>query len=143
MDGHATPADEIRNLLARYADSVRRKDAEDFSKCFTKDGEWTITGMTMRGRFAIGDQFCKFLAKSNLVMMFHDIPLITISGESGTGSTQITEYIKRNDGSAIRTLGVYKDKFAHCDGIWLFEKRELFIYYRGSVDFSDQICDLI
>ena len=45
----------IRQLHARYADSVWRQDWETFGDCFQQDCEWKIGGVTLNGRTEIVD----------------------------------------------------------------------------------------
>ena len=45
----------IRQLHARYADAVWRKDIDAFADCFTEDCEWRITGCNLKGRAEITD----------------------------------------------------------------------------------------
>jgi SnoaL-like domain len=53
----------IRQLHARFADSVWRQDADEFSGCFGNDGEWKIAGMVMRGRTEIADACVRMLGR--------------------------------------------------------------------------------
>ena len=43
----------VRQLHARYADAVWRKDSASFGALFAEDAEWRVGGQVMRGRAAI------------------------------------------------------------------------------------------
>jgi hypothetical protein len=60
-----------RQLLARYADAVWRKDFVAFGDCFTEDGEWRLGGRVIKGRAACA----KFLED---VMPYFDRVLMTM-----------------------------------------------------------------
>jgi uncharacterized protein (TIGR02246 family) len=127
----------IRQLHARYVDAVWRKDIEAFVDCFAEDGEWKIAGLHMRGRDEIGRGFEGFLAGSEKILMLVGAPVIEV-GDDGTAiaRTPISEIIKRKDGEAIRTIGLYYERFVEQGGRWRFRSRHWNLYYYGPPDFS-------
>jgi hypothetical protein len=131
----------IRQLHARYIDAVWRKDIEAFAECFTQDAHWEIAGLQIRGRAAIGNQLSKLLAASERVLMFVGLPILDVSHATATGRIYITEYIKRLDGSALRTIGVYYDHYIDAGPRWLFQSRQLSLAYRGAPDLSMPFMD--
>lgn len=126
----------IRQLYGRYADAVWRKDFAVFAECFTEDAVWKIAGMTVQGRAEIVKTFAASVEPSEKVMMRVGIPLIEVDGNSAAGRTQVSELIKRKDGSAQRTLAVYYDRFAEQDGVWRFQWHHFNLYYLGPPDLS-------
>jgi uncharacterized protein (TIGR02246 family) len=126
----------IRQLYARYADAVWRKDFDTFADCFTEDAVWKIAGQTARGREAIVALFARSVEPSERVMMRVGIPLIALDGTAATGRTQVSELIKRKNGTAQRTLAVYYDRLAERGGVWRFQWHHFNLYYLGPPDLS-------
>lgn len=127
----------IRQLYGRYADAVWRKDGEAFVDCFAEDAVWKIAGRTLRGRAEIGASFLASLEPSEKVMFWSGIPVLHL-GEPGTatGRTQVTELVKRKDGSSLRTLAVYHERFVEQGGVWRFQWHHFQLHYLGPPDLS-------
>ncbi len=106
----------IRQLHARFADAVWRKDAEAYADCFAEDAEWKIATMHIRGRADIGGTFAKLLAACARVQIIAGTPLLEIGQGTATGRIQITELAKMADGSSAMTLGVYYDRYVEDGG---------------------------
>jgi hypothetical protein len=126
----------IRQLQARYADAVWRRDIDAFVDCFAAGAEWKIAGMHMRGCDEIRSQIAKFLAPSERVMIWFGNPVLDVGNGTANGRTQTTEYVKLLDGRAIRTLGVYYERFVEQGDRWRFHWRHFNLYYYGPPDFS-------
>ena len=131
----------IRQLHGRYIDAIWRKDAEAFAGCFTEDAEWKIAGMHLRGRAEIAGAFEKLTAPARRVLMFVTQPVLEIGEGTATGRVYATEYIKRLDGQALRTIGVYYDCYAGEGLRWRFRSRHWNLQYLGPVDFSEPFLD--
>ena len=131
----------IRQLYGRYADAIWRKDITAFSDCFTENAVWKIAGRTVRGRTEIGGFFKMTLVPSERVMMWSGVPVLDVTGNIATGRTQITELIKRKDGSAKRTLAIYFDHFVESDGVWRFQWHHFNLHYLGPPDLSSSYLD--
>lgn len=127
----------IRQLYGRYCDAVWRKDTEAFVDCFTEGATWKIAGKTIRGRVDIGSSFEAFLAQSEKVMMFVGIPILDVNEGAATGRIQATELLKLKDGNAIRTLGIYYERFVEVNDRWLIESHHFNMYYYGPPDLSE------
>jgi uncharacterized protein (TIGR02246 family) len=126
----------IRQLYGRYADAVWRKDIAAFAACFTEDAVWKIAGRTVRGRTEIGSFFEMTLVPSARVMLWPGVPVLDVGDHMATGRTQVTELIKRKDGSARRTLAIYYDRFVEAEGTWRFQWHHFNLYYLGPPDLS-------
>lgn len=126
----------IRQLYGRYGDALWRKDTRDFIACFTEQAVWKIAGMTITGHAEVGTLFEKYMAGAHKVMMFTGIPVLQVAAGVATGRVQVTEYCKLSDGSAIRTLGIYYDRFVEEAGTWRFQWHHFNLYYYGPADFS-------
>lgn len=131
----------IRQLHARFVDAVWRKDPEAFAACFTTDGEWKIAQMHIQGREEIRRQFANLLSACERALMLMGIPLLEVREGSVSGRIHFTEYAKLVDGSGAQRLGVYYDRYAQHDGVWLFEWRHLGLHYTGPSDLSAALTD--
>lgn len=125
-----------RRLYGLYADALWRRDTQAFAGCFAKDAVWKIAGQRLEGHAAIAAMFEKAMTKAHKVAMFTGLPVICVEGGEITARTQITEYSKLDDGTAIRTLGIYYDRLVAVEGRWLFQWHHFNLYYYGPPDFS-------
>ncbi len=132
---------DIRQLHARCADTVWRKDSEGFANCYTADGEWIIAGFHFRGRAEIARGFLQFLDLNQRVLMHFATPILTVDDTRVCGRTYVTEDIKTLDGRGLKTMGVYHENFARTGEQWLFERREFDTHYFGPPDFSGSLND--
>jgi uncharacterized protein (TIGR02246 family) len=133
----------IRQLYGRYGDALWRKDSGDFEACFAEQAVWKIAGMTITGRAEIGSLFKKYMAGAHKVMMFTGIPVLEVGTDTAIGRVQVTEYSKLPDGRAVRTLGIYYDRFVEQSGRWCFQWHHFNLYYYGPADFSEPYYDCI
>jgi uncharacterized protein (TIGR02246 family) len=131
----------IRQLHARCADAVWRKDGVAFADCFVEDGEWIIAGVHARGRAQIAAEFETFLNANERVLMQFGTPILSLDDRSAHGRTYITETIKTVDGRAMTTIGAYYEQFALTGGGWRFTKREFDLHYFGAPDLSGPFFD--
>ena len=131
----------IRQLYARYADAIWRKDIVAFGECFTEDAVWKIVGRTVSGRTEITSFFEMSLVPSERVMMWVGIPLLDIDNGAATGRTQVTELIKRKGGSSRRTLAIYYDRFVEAAALWRFAWHHFNLCYLGPTDLSGGYLD--
>jgi len=133
----------IRQLHARYADAVWRKDTAAFVDCFTEDAVWRIAGVELAGRAAIGEGFDRFMAILHRTLMTFRTPIVTLGELPGTASarTYVTEQNKYHDGTAVSTIGIYYERFVDEGDRWRFAWRHWQMYYYGPADLSEKIYD--
>lgn len=126
----------IRQLHARFADAVWRKDADAFAHCFAEDAEWKIAGQHIRGRAEIGSFFGKIMGICARVQLIIGIPLLEVGNGAATARVPVTELAKMADGSSALTLGIYYDRYVEEDDRWRFQWRHFGLHYRGPLDLS-------
>jgi uncharacterized protein (TIGR02246 family) len=126
----------IRQLHARCADAVWRKDYQAFASCFAADGEWKIAGLHMRGRAEIGSKLETLLSTSDKVLMLPGTPILEVAHGTASGRIHVSEYCRLKDGHTARTLGIYYDRYVRAADHWLFQWRHWTLIYRGPPDFS-------
>lgn len=133
---------EIRQLQARYADALWRKDPESFAALFTKEGEWKVSGMHLKSRDEIHDTFARFMVHIDRVLMTFRTPIVEIVGGVITARTYVTEQNKFADGQTASTLGIYYERFAEEDGRLRFAYRHWNMHYIGPADLSLDFYDV-
>jgi ketosteroid isomerase-like protein len=134
----AAVADElaIRNLVARYADAVTRRDEAAWTATWAKDGEWWMMGSPTRGREDVVALWRTLTGPLAFVIQIPTTGLIELRGDCAVGRWYITEHIRGGDGSAMLILGVYHDRYRREDGEWVFETRRFDPLYMGPPDLS-------
>ncbi len=131
----------IRQLHARFADAVFRKDADAFAECFALAGEWKIAGLHIRGREEIRSKFATLLAPCARVQILTGTPVLDIGRDGVSGRLQMTELAKMMDGSSALTVGVYFDRYLEEEGRWRFGWRHFGLHYRGPIDMSADLVE--
>lgn len=126
----------IRQLHARFADAVFRKDADAFAECFARAGEWKIAGMHIRGRDDIRDKFTLLLSPCARVQLLTGTPVLEFGEDGVSGRLQVTELARMDDGSAALTIAVYFDRYLEEDGRWRFGWRHFGLHYRGPIEMA-------
>jgi uncharacterized protein (TIGR02246 family) len=126
----------IRQLHARCVDAVFRKDTAAFADCYAEDGEWKIAGMHMKGRAQIASEFEKFMAPCERVLMLFTDPVLEVGEGVASGRSYVTEFMKYPDGRAVRTIGLYYERYVEQKDRWRFQWRHWNLYYYGPPDFS-------
>ncbi len=128
----------IRQLHARYADAVWRKDLDAFGDCFTEDAEWRIGGRIQRGRSDIVDNLRRLLPNFERVLMTFRTPLLDLGEEEGTATarTYVTENNIFADGRPGCSIGIYYERFVEQEGRWRFKWRLFQTHYLGPADIS-------
>jgi len=132
---------DIRQLQARYADALWRKDPESFAKLFTRDAEWKVSGMHLRGREEIRRTFAKYMEHTGRTLMTFRTPIVELVDGVLTSRTYVNESNKFADGQTADTVGIYYERFAEEDGRLRFRWRHWQMYYIGppglTADFYD------
>jgi len=137
MDDQFAAELAIRRLHAVCADAVYRKDGQAFAECYTENGEWKVAGLHIVGRAAIADALGELGAANERIFMTFGMPILEFGPQTATGRTYVVEHVKRHDGSAAVTFGIYYERFVHLDGQWRFRWRHFDFLYFGSPDLSD------
>lgn len=131
-------AESIRDLHARYTDAVWRKDFASFGECFTRDGEWRIGGLELRGRAEITAAIEAILGNMRRVLVSFQSPLVSVHEGEVSARTYMQEQVVRNDGATNIAIGRYYERFAEEDGRWRFSWRLFERHYSGPPDLSGE-----
>ena len=131
----------VRQLQARYADALWRKDSQSFADLFAEDAEWKIAGMHLRGRLEIKRIFEQFMVHVERTLMTFRTPMVDIVDGIVTSRTYVTESNKFSDGRTAETIGIYYERFVAQNGRFRFQWRHWNLYYIGPPDFSARLYD--
>lgn len=127
----------IRQLQARYADSVWRQDWDTFGDCFTEDCEWKIGGVTLNGRSYIVEYMQElFATKFRKLFITLRTPLLDVQHGRASGRTYMSAQNVMADGSAFAPFGVYYEHFIDEGDSWRFSWRLFQTLYAGPADLS-------
>lgn len=126
----------IRQLHARCADAVWRKDAGAFGDCFTEDGEWRISGLILKGRDTIVQTFAAILDSFEAVLMTFNPPLLDIGDGVASGRTYVTELSAFANGERTLAISNYYERFVLDGDRWRFSWRLFHLHYLGPTDLS-------
>ncbi|MDR2856823.1 MAG: nuclear transport factor 2 family protein [Novosphingobium sp.] len=132
----------IRQLHARYADALWRKDPDSFAALFARDAEWKVAGMHMRGREEIRTTFARFMQHTGRTLMTFRSPIVDLVDGVPTARTYVTEHNRFADGQSADTIGIYYERFVQEDGAWRFHFRHWNLYYIGPPDLTARFYDV-
>ncbi|HJN92747.1 MAG TPA: nuclear transport factor 2 family protein [Dehalococcoidia bacterium] len=128
---------EIRELVARYADAVCRRDTEAWGATWAADGAWAILGQTTAGRAAVVALWERLMGGMAQVVQIPHEGILQFDGDAAKGCWYITEYGQLADGTAMLTLGLYHDEYVQEDGAWRFGRRAFHALYSGAPTLAD------
>lgn len=122
---------EIRNLVARYADAVCRRDQDDWSATWAEDGLWQLPNAPVtRGRDNIVKLWVGAMAGFPFVAQLIQNGTVEVAGDSATGRWYITEHLKFADSDkGMFNIGVYQDKYTRTPDGWKFAERYYAVLY--------------
>jgi len=126
----------VRQLQARYADALWRKDPDSFAALFARDGEWKVSGMHLKGREEIRETFAKFMVHIDRVLMTFRTPIVALVDGVLTARTCETEQNRCASGDWASTVGTYYERFVQEGGEWRFAFRHWMMHYIGPADLS-------
>lgn len=150
MDAHAKApaadrlerlADELalRELVARYADAVNRRDAEVWKDTWTEDGVWHLFGRDVEGREAVFQTWQGAMGMFTFVLQLIHSGTIEVHGDKAIGRWYLSEVAHTSQGDKLLTVGVYHDRCERDGGQWRFARRRFDVLYQGPPDLSGQV----
>lgn len=131
----------IRQLHARYADAVWRKDLEAFGDCFTDEAQWRIGGAVVRGRAVIVEHMRGVFLKFRRILVSFHTPIVTLDTGAVSARTYLTEQSVLADGRAFAPIGTYFERFAGEGDRYRFAWRLFQTQYAGPPDLSGSFFD--
>ena len=139
MDDQSSVAVEdelaIRNLLARYADAVCRRDASAWIATWAMDCFWDLGGgRVTRGRDETLALWKDSIGKYRWVAQLPASGVVERVDGAVRGRWYVLELNQRADGSGVMHLGHYRDTYRCTDEGWRFGSRTFHLVYRGAMD---------
>jgi hypothetical protein len=137
--GASPLADElaIRNLVARYADAVGRRDEADWARTWADDGEWHVLGNAARGREECVALWRRLMGGLDFVVQLPASGFVSVAGDRATGRWWVTEHGKLGGGGFL-SIGVYDDAYRRVGDDWRFAVRRFHGLYAGPPDMSGE-----
>ncbi len=123
----------LRQLLARYADSVNRLDPATFGATWATDGLWDRSIVAaVSGRAHITAAFKKLAKNFTWIMHIESQPVFDVDDVEGTGSGRVTtqERFQLADGTTGSLIGIYNDRYVRTAQGWQFAERHLDVVER-------------
>lgn len=133
----------IRQLHARYADAVWRKDLGAFGDCLTEDSEWRIGGLVLQGRAAVVAHFDRIQPRFRRIFMTFRTPILEVGDGTATGRTYVSEQSVFSDGRPFFAIGIYYERFVDDGDRWRAAWRLFQTQYAGPPDFSVPFIDTV
>jgi AcrR family transcriptional regulator len=134
LAGPPSPATDnaLRQLIARYCDTVVRNDAAGFAACWAPEATWVLT-RPVEGHAAIRAAFTKLM--SNLKWLVQTAPnaVFEVDETTGVGNGRVLiheSYDSKKDGPGT-LVGVYHDRYQRVGNAWLFAERRLEVISRS------------
>jgi ketosteroid isomerase-like protein len=105
----------IRELIARFADAVTRKDPAAFGTLWAENGEWSIgepMSLSVSGLDSIQTTFSRIVCKWEFFAQFANSILIEIDGKHAKARSTCEEYgINSRSGETYHNVALYFDEF--------------------------------
>jgi len=124
----AQSKDSIRELIARFADAVTRKDPDTFGTLWAKNGEWIIgepMSLSVVGVDKIQATFSLIVCKWEFFAQFASSTLIEIRGKHAKARSTCQEFgINSRTGETYHNVALYFDDLILTREGWRFLKRE-------------------
>ena len=128
----------IRDLVARYADAVNRRDREAWAATWNEDSEWNLRGQPIKGRDAIVGLWSNLMGSLPFVVQLIHSGTVEVKGDTATGRWYLTEYMTTAEGQGRMGVGVYRDVYSRTGGTWRFAVRRYDLLYNGPTDLSGE-----
>jgi ketosteroid isomerase-like protein len=128
----------IEALIARYADAVNRRAAEDWEALWTRDGVWSAFGQSFEGRDAVVGTWKAAMQGFRLVFHVIHSGVIELDGDNAHGRWSISEQLQSTNGTPGTLLALYHDDYRREREGWRFARRELEVLYQGPPDLSGE-----
>ena len=126
----------LRNLMARYADAVNRRDADAWVATWAADGVWNLLGNPVSGRDNILALWQQMMGSFEFALMLPSSCLFEVNGDTASGHWYLHEYTRDLQGNASTVLSRYLDTYVKQGGQWLFQSRHYSFIYNGPADLS-------
>jgi AcrR family transcriptional regulator len=115
----------LRQLLARYCDSVNRNDVGTFTTMWTSDATWVNNGKPVMGRANIVASFEKSRKKLPWIVHVEPLAVFDVDEQAGEGTGRVTvqEHVKQPGGVVSSLVGTFHDRYVRTNQGWLFAER--------------------
>jgi 3-phenylpropionate/cinnamic acid dioxygenase small subunit len=123
----STDVEDIRDLMARYAQALDDGRFDDWAACFTPDGVLAFGDMTIVGRLAIRE-FGARTAPPGRQVHLNNVSSIDLSSSGATGTTDWVTVHVIDEAITVNGAGRYHDEYVSVSGRWLFARRDVMVW---------------
>ena len=136
---HDPVADElaIRNVVARYADAVWRRDGEAWEATWAPEARWSLPGgHEVTGRAKIRAAWERAMSRYPTVVQLVHQGEVIVDGDSASGRWFLAERGTTIDGDPIDHVGTYDDIYVRTADGWRFASRHFEVVAVGTAGLS-------
>jgi uncharacterized protein (TIGR02246 family) len=127
---------EIRQLHARYADAIFRKDAAAVGALFAEQGQWLVGGQALKGRDSIVEFLTGALPGFRRIVMTFRTPVVDVVDGETVARTWVTEERVFAAEAPVSLIGIYFDRFIRENGRLALNWRQFQTHYSGALGLS-------
>lgn len=125
----------IRNLVARFSDTVNRRIPPDLGGLFVPDGTWSVPGVgTVQGADQVSGLIERLLGGFPFLVQFAHQGEVRVAGDEASARWYIEELARDADDAGWHFIGTYHDRYLRTDDGWRFRSRRFDFLYRGRTD---------
>lgn len=140
-------ADEaaINKLTAKFADSVNRRESEEFCSLWHSQGVWELKppmSIKVEGIEQILATFTQLLENWEFFVQMVHSGVVAIEGDRATARWCMNEIGRSTVGKGFVNYGLYEDELVRENGIWLFAKRTYHFAYVDEPSLPGQVFSL-
>jgi ketosteroid isomerase-like protein len=129
----------IRELVARYVESVALFDVELYRSVWTHDAVWEVDGRgDITGVDDITKLFVRLRGRQEMAVQRVMSGRAIAAGDHGVGRWVIHS-LTRTNGKGEELIGVYDDGYRRDDGVWRFVRRAFSPLYRGAHELPGRV----
>ena len=134
---HNDPTAElaIRNLVARFSDTVNRRVPPDLGGLFVPQGTWSVPGVgVVEGGEQISALIERLLGGFPFLVQFAHQGEVRVAGDDASARWYIEELARDTNDVGWHFVGTYHDLYRRTDAGWRFLSRRFDFLYRGRSD---------
>lgn len=130
-------ADElaIRDLVARFTDTVNRRASGALGALFVPDGEWIVPGVPpTRGPDAVSALLEQLLGGFGFLVQLVHSGNVRIDGDRASARWYLSEVARDESNQGWSFIGTYHDQLVRTADGWRFASRQFDFLYRGRTE---------
>jgi hypothetical protein len=123
----------IRNLVARCADAVSRRDVETFESTWAENGTWDLGRVTAHGRAEVVSVLKSAFDRYAWMVQIMASGEVAQNAAGAQGVWYVIELQQAADDEVRLLVGRYHDTYVRESGTWVLLARKFQVSYRGEM----------